>query len=161
MLFFRVLAVTCLHYSPLILAAPSILRLSTIKPSMVPPLKLTNEPQIFCDRQPLGRHLNHLQVRECKSAVAFLPLPYTDVKVFGPDEPEWAYRTPISSTHSTHCEANVTMVDGFSSDKASWQDVRDGAWDVIATCLRDKARVGYPKVGERYGIKVEIKYHFE
>ena len=160
MLFFRVLAVTCVHYSSLIVAARSILRPSTMNPSRIPPLNLTNEPQIFCDRLPVRKLLSHDQIRECKSAVAFLPLPYTDVKKFGPDESEWAYRTPISSTHSTRCEATVTMVGGFSSDKASWRDVRDGAWDVIATCLRDKGRVGYAKVGERYGIKVGIKYRF-
>ena len=52
------------------------------------------------------------------------------------------------------------MVEGFSVDKASWVEVREAAWDVAATCLWAKRRVGFARVGERYGIRVDIIYHF-
>ncbi|KAL8656353.1 MAG: hypothetical protein Q9226_002688 [Calogaya cf. arnoldii] len=45
------------------------------------------------------------------------------------------------------------MAEGFISDRASWEDVREGAWDVIATCLSHKRSVGYARVGQSYGIE--------
>lgn len=158
MKFFPALAfLELLHYTRPTKAAPASLGTS-LSPSLLSP-SLTNEPRIFCQRDLPGFHLQKEQIRECKSAVAFLPLPYSEAHTFGPHETLHPYRTPISSTHSTRCEARVTMVDGFSSDQASWEDVREGAWDVLATCLDAKSRLGFARVGERYGIKVEIKYH--
>ena len=159
MLLLWMLPLTSLHYALPVFAAPPLSRLSLVRPPTILPLNDTNEPRIYCDRS--QQHvINREMLRECKSAIAFLPLAYPDTHTFGPGELLTVYRTPIRSTHGTRCEVKVDMVEGFSVDKASWVEVREAAWDVAATCLWAKRRVGFARVGERYGIRVDIIYHF-
>lgn len=159
-IFFSIMALSYLQSNLLVKTAPTLPAPSLLQPSLTLPSNLTYEPRIYCDRSPVRKTLTKEQIRECKSAVAFFPLPFDDIHTFSPREPLQFYRTPISSTHSTRCEARVDLLGAFSSDKASWEEVREGAWDVIATCLTHKGLVGYARVGERYGISVGIEYHF-
>ncbi len=159
-MFFLIIALSYLQSNTPVKAAPTLPGPSLLQPSLTLPFNLTNEPRIYCDRSPVKRTLPKESIRECKSAVAFLPLPFDDIHTFSPREPLPFYRTPISSTHSTRCEARVDLLGAFSSDKASWKEVREAAWDIIATCLEHKGRIGYARVGERYGIMVGIEYDF-
>lgn len=160
LMFFRIITLTYIHCLLLTFATPTPSSPNLLPPSPTLPHNLTSEPRIYCDRSATGRLQSIEQVRECKSAVAFLPLPLDEIHIFGPRQSLPWYRTPITSTHSTRCEVTVDILGAFSSDKASWEKVREAAWDVIYTCLNDKRRVGYARVGERYGIKVGIVYYF-
>lgn len=159
-MFFLIIALSYLQSNIPVKAAPTLPAPRLLQPSLTLPFNLTNEPRIYCDRSTLRRTLTKQRIRECTSAVAFLPLPSEYIHTFSPREPLQFYRTPITSTHSTRCEVRVDLLGAFSSDEASWEEVRKGAWDVVATCLREKGRVGYARVGERYGLKVGIEYHY-
>ncbi|KAL8634379.1 MAG: hypothetical protein Q9228_008027, partial [Teloschistes exilis] len=79
---------------------------------------------------------------ECKSAIAFLPLPHPALHTFGPDIPQYAYRTPIKSNHTTKCTARVDIRPGFKSEESSWEDVRAVFREMSRQCLDREKRTG-------------------
>ncbi|KAL9027106.1 MAG: hypothetical protein Q9196_004328 [Gyalolechia fulgens] len=155
----RLLALVYLLIPCLVTAAPPRFRPSFINPIMTPATNLSLEPRIHCDG-PESRYINLPERRECKAAVAHLPYAYPDIRHFSPYEPTRSFRTPIISTHETNCEARVQLVEGLSSVRSSWQEIKEAAWDLVATCLDGRKRVGRARTGAGYGIEISIKYHY-
>ncbi|KAL8992157.1 MAG: hypothetical protein Q9188_007649, partial [Gyalolechia gomerana] len=136
-------------------AAPPQSPPSLIHPFIPPTPNISVEPRIYCD----GRETRPLKlpaIRECKSAVAHLPYAYPEIRNYGPNERR-PYRTPIVSTHETRCEVKVDLVEGFSSVRSSWREIKEAAWDVVANCIDAQKKVGRARTGEEYGIEVSIR----
>ena len=138
--------------------SPSLFN-STVHPS-TPLFNVTANPRVFCETRN-RKVLTAPQRRECKSAVAHLPYAYPDIHTFGPYEPYGRFRTPISSNHSTRCEARVTLVKGMIEEISSWRELKYAAWDLVEACLNERRQVGFAMVGEESGLKVELEYHYE
>ncbi|KAI4168745.1 MAG: hypothetical protein LQ343_006181 [Gyalolechia ehrenbergii] len=153
----QLLALVSLLTPFLATAAPPHSQPSLINPFISPP-NISVEPRIYCDRRET-RRLQPLAIRECKSAVAHLAYAYPEIRNYGPNERR-PYRTPIISTHETRCEVKVELVEGFSSVRSSWREIKEAAWDVVATCIDARKKVGRARTGEEYGIEVSIRYHF-
>lgn len=142
----------------LVAAAPPQSRPSFINPFLTQSINNTVEAHVYCDSA--GSMINPAQIRECKSAIAFLPITSPTIQYFGPHESTRTNCLPISSTHTTRCEARVQLAPGFDRVKSSWEEIREAAWDIVYGCLRDENTVGRARTGEKYGIEVAIIYHF-
>ncbi|KAL9596008.1 MAG: hypothetical protein Q9219_006092 [cf. Caloplaca sp. 3 TL-2023] len=127
-------------------------------PNLSDSSNLTIPPWIQCAFG--SRRLSSEALRECKSAIAFLPRYAEDVETFGPDVAEYPYRTPIISDHATRCTARVDIRDGFTTDRSSWRDVRAAFWELSAECLDQVRRVGMAWAGERHGLVLKLVYDF-
>ena len=133
--------------------------LSTPTPLTLPiNSSLLVRPSIICASGPERLSLEAL--RECKSAIAFLPRYSTEIRPFGPNEPDYAYRTPIISDHATRCTARVEMRRGFSEDRSSWEEVRGAFWEMSGRCLDQLRTTGTALMGERYGLQLRLVYDF-
>ena len=117
---------------------------------------LTIAPWIQCASG--SERLSDSARRECKSAIAFLPLPSDEVADFGPDVQSYIFRTPIISDHATRCTARVDIRRGFSTDRSSWKEVRKVFWEMSAECLDVAHSTGMAHMGEKHGLELRLIY---
>ena len=127
---------------------PSFPRLPTSLLSPTTDNFTANDPQVFCQID--GLVLSTSQIQDCENAIAFLPVSSPEVKIFGPYQRDFIYRTPIVSRKGD-CEAIVSIRHPGSVESSSWEEVSK-------MCLNYQHQVGFARVGRHYILELLVKY---
>ena len=130
--------------------------------ALVPPTVSGNftahEPQVFC--QVNGHVLSDDEIKQCESAIAFLPVASSNLRIFGPYEFDRLSRTPITS-RSSRCEAVVDVRYQGRRERSSWAEVKlEGFREIYNRCLVGKRQAGFARVGYYHGLELLVRCDF-
>ena len=122
-----------------------------------PQLNVSKEPLISCHRS-ARRPLSMQATRACKAVAGNLPRYLQDTMDFSPYEQDRLYRTPITRDKGTDCQLDVELMEGILTERSSWYEIANAAWDVIWVCLEAEKMLGHAVVGEEHGMRVRFEH---
>ena len=162
---FLVRAVLLIAFTRTVAATPTRTPATRYPPSLRLPTVVSGNnftahgPQVFC--QVNGHVLSDQEIKQCETAIAFLPIASSNTKIFGPYEFDPISRTPIISRYG-RCEAIVDLRYKNRQERSSWAEVKlEGFRDIYRKCLAGKRQAGFARVGYYYGLELLVRYDFQ